>query len=253
MNERRVGKEAVAEAQASIPTILVVDDDPAMRILLSDLLRKNGFRSRGAASGREACEDVAAGGVDLVLLDVMLPGMNGFDVCRTLRQAPEGGPAVIMVSARGAEADRVAGLELGADDYIAKPFGRSELLARVRAVLRRPALARAAGAQRPLRLAFAGWAVDLRRREVFAPSGARVDLSGAEFDLLVALLEHPQQVIGRAALLEMSRVRLGGASDRSVDVLISRLRRKLVGDDGEDLIRTVRGVGYMLTPEVAAS
>ncbi len=221
-----------------------------MRILLADLLRKNGFHARGAASGAEACDDVAAGDVDLILLDVMMPGMSGFDVCRALRRDADGGPPIIMVSARGEEADRVAGLELGADDYIAKPFAQSELLARVRAVLRRGAAGRAAGWGRPQRLTFLGWIVDLRRREVFTPSGARVDLSGAEFDLLVALLEHPQRVIGRAALLEMSRVRLGSPSDRSVDVLISRLRRKLEGEDTGELIRTVRGAGYMFVPDV---
>ncbi|ODT86604.1 MAG: DNA-binding response regulator [Phenylobacterium sp. SCN 70-31] len=231
-------------------TILVVDDDPAMRILLADLLRKNGFHARGVASGAEACDDVATGDVDLILLDVMMPGMSGFDVCRALRRDTDGGPPIIMVSARGEEADRVAGLELGADDYIAKPFAQSELLARVRAVLRRGTSGRAAGWGRPQRLTFLGWIVDLRRREVFTPSGARVDLSGAEFDLLVALLERPQRVIGRAALLEMSRVRLGSPSDRSVDVLISRLRGKLEGEDAGELIRTVRGAGYMFVPDV---
>lgn len=237
-------------AASPAATILVVDDDPSMRVLLVDLLRKNGFQTRSAATGREAREDVAAGGVDLVLLDVMLPGTSGFDICRDLRQAPDGGPAIIMISARGEEADRVAGLELGADDYIPKPFGQSEVLARIRAVLRRASIAPSPGSVPPTRAQFAGWTVELRRREVFAPSGASINLSGAEYDLLVTLLENAQRVIGREALLEMSRVRLSGSSDRSIDVLISRLRRKLEGDETRDLVRTIRGVGYMFVADV---
>lgn len=231
------------------PTILVVDDDHGMRLLLMDLLRRNGFHARSAADGEEVRQGLTAGDVDLVLLDVMLPRENGFDICRRLRASPSGGPAIIMISARGEEADRVAGLELGADDYVAKPFSQSELLARVRAVLRRNS-AQPPGVVRPERLAFAGRIVDLRRRAVFSRSGAHVDLSGAEYDLLIALLENAQRVIGRETLLELSRARLAGSSDRSVDVLISRLRRKLETGEGEPLIRTVRGIGYMFVPEV---
>ncbi|WP_312163509.1 response regulator transcription factor [Phenylobacterium sp.] len=235
------------------PTVLIADDDPNMRVLLSDLLRKNGYHVVSAADGHQARTSALAGGVDLVLLDVMLPGMSGFDVCRELHRTSESGPAIIMISARGEEADRVTGLELGADDYISKPFSRSELLARVRAVLRRGAPRHSASRTRPSRYHFAGWRVELRRREVFAASGVRVDLSGAEYDLLIRLLENPQRVISREALLEMARTRLGSPSDRSIDVLISRLRQKLEGDEGVELIRTVRSVGYMFVPDVEHS
>ena len=188
--------------------------------------------------------------VDLMLLDIMLPSVNGFDICREVRGGAWGDIPIIMISARGEEADRVAGLELGADDYIAKPFGQSEVLARVRAVLRRPPLAEAASKTKPQILRFAGWTMDLRRREVFAPSGAAVTLSSAEYDLLVNLVEHPQQVIARDRLLELSRFRLPGSSDRSIDVLVSRLRNKLGGNTDPEIIRTVRGFGYMFAAEV---
>lgn len=240
----------IPEAAPETPDILIVDDDPGMRTLLMSTLRRNGFRARGAADSQQMEECLASGRTDLLLLDVMLPGLNGFDICRALRQADDNIP-IIMISARGEEADRVAGLELGADDYIAKPFGPSEVLARIRAVLRRGVRT---GEQRPFRpkmLRFAGWTVDLPRRELRAPSGAIVAISGAEFDLLVSLLDNAQRVISREALLEMSRARIAGSSDRSIDVLISRLRRKL-GDDGEPpLIRTIRGVGYMFVAEVS--
>jgi DNA-binding response OmpR family regulator len=156
-----------------------------------------------------------------------------------------------MVSARGEELDRVLGLELGADDYVAKPFGQKELLARVRAVLRRGqnAVLPAAGRTRREVINFGGWSLDLRRRELYDPSGAAVEISGAEHDLLVSFLDNPQRVIGRDRLLELSRTRLGDVSDRSIDVLVSRLRRKL-GSDADSLIRTVRGQGYIFTAPV---
>ncbi len=233
------------------PTILVVDDDPGMRTLLMQLLHKNGFHVLAAADHVEMQDHLDRSDIDLVLLDVMLPGRSGFDLCRDLRLSTHRGLPLIMISARGDEADRVAGLELGADDYIAKPFGQSELLARVRAALRRAQISDA-GAAAPATdgRRFAGWTVNLRRREVFAPSGAIIDLSGAEYDLLISLLDNPQQVIGRERLLELSRARLAGSSDRSIDVLVSRLRRKLCGDDTIELIRTVRGVGYMFVVAV---
>jgi len=157
-----------------------------------------------------------------------------------------------MVSARGEEMDRVVGLEVGADDYISKPFSRRELLARVRAALRRgAALEPFPGRAAREVLRFAGWVLDRRRRRLTDPGGAEVELSGAEHDLLVSFLEHPQRVIGRERLLELSRSRLGSPSDRSVDVLVSRLRRKLGAGGMEGaLIRTIRGVGYIFTADV---
>jgi two-component system OmpR family response regulator len=232
-------------------TVLVVDDDPGMRTILMKILRSNGFHAIGAADHEEMTRRLTRHSVDLVLLDVMMPGRNGFDVCRDLRGGADAHLPVIMISARGSEADRVAGLELGADDYIAKPFGKSELLARVRAVLRRGRLTdEAVPLKRPDQLLFDGWTVDLRRRELRASSGAQVDLSGAEYDLLLALLETPQVVISRETLLEMYRARVAGSSDRSIDVLVCRLRQKLGDDEQHRLVRTVRGIGYLFAEQV---
>lgn len=159
---------------------------------------------------------------------------------------------MIMVSARAEEADRVLGLELGADDYVAKPFGRPELLARIRAVLRRSSVVQSASVSQPADvLTFGGWRLDLRRRTLVDPVGAAVDLSGAEYDLLQVFLDHPGRVLGREQILELSRARLGSPSDRSVDTLVSRLRRKLEPPEGDPpLIRTIRGSGYMLSAKV---
>lgn len=231
------------------PTILIVDDDAGMRAALLKVLRVNGFHCLSAADGAAMHDMLARNDVDLILLDVMMPGDSGFDLCRDLRLRDDNPVPIIMISARGQEADLVTGLELGADDYIAKPFGDSELLARIRAMLRRGRMPATPRAQHS-RLSFAGWSVDLAQRQLFAPSGARVELSGAEYDLLLALLENPQRVIGREPLLEMSRARLGNASDRSIDVHICRLRRKLGDDERRELIRTVRGMGYIFTQPV---
>jgi two-component system, OmpR family, response regulator len=247
---------------ADLPArILVVEDDPGMRTLLVRVLQGDGYRVRGVQDGREMWAALAASAADLIVLDVMLPGTNGLDLCRSLRRGgvtvhgveqPDRQTPIIMVSARGEELDRVLGLELGADDYVAKPFGQKELLARVRAVLRRGvggAPAGHAGVPRRETVKFAGWTLDLRRRELTDPSGAVVEISGAEHDLLASFLDNPQRVIGRDRLLELSRTRLGDVSDRSVDVLVSRLRRKL-GSESETLIRTVRGLGYIFTAPV---
>lgn len=231
--------------------ILVVDDDASMRELLGGILAENGYAVATAANYDEMTQVLDQCSVRLILLDVMLPGANGFDICRELRAGRAPHIPIIMISARGAEADRVAGLELGADDYISKPFGRSEVIARVRAILRRIPASGPAPEQSGDTLCFAGFRLDLRRRELFSESGAAVILSAGEFDLLANLVAHPQQVVSREALLELSRFRVPGSSDRSVDVLISRLRSKLGDDSGVPLIRTVRGYGYMLAAEVA--
>lgn len=241
---------AATHGRASPPTILIVDDDAGMRAVLLKVLRANGFHCLSAADGYAMAEIMAEQPVDLVLLDVMMPGISGFDLCRNLRQQEQNPIPVIMISARGDEADKVTGLELGADDYIAKPFGDRELLARVRAMLRRGHMLPAPSAQRIRELRFGEWTVNLPQRQLFTPSGARVELSGAEYDLLVTLLENPQRVIGREPLLEMSRSRLGNASDRTIDVLVCRLRRKLGDEQRRELIRTVRGVGYIFTQDV---
>ena len=238
------------ETGSSPQRILVVEDDAGMRTLLLRILKENGFHGTGVADGRAMWDALAQAPADVVLLDVGLPGVSGLDLCRELRRTSN--TPVIMVSARGEELDRVLGLELGADDYIAKPFGTKELLARIRAVLRRGTAAGPATAAQPDRglLRFAGWTLDLRRRELSDPDGAAVELSGAEHDLLLSFLENTQRVIGRDRLLELSRARLGDVTDRSIDVLVSRLRRKL-GSAEAGLVRTVRGVGYMFTADVS--
>ena len=235
-----------AEEPDVAASILVVEDDPGLRVLLVRSLRENGYEAFGASAGPEMWRLLAANHIDLVVLDVMLPGVSGLDLCRELRQKSD--IPIVMLSARGEELDRVLGLELGADDYICKPFGTKELLARLRAVLRRMVGRQPSGGVEREFVSFSGWKVDLRRRQLISSDDVEVELSGAEYDLLASFLANPQRVIGRERLLELSRTRLSDASDRSIDVLVSRLRRKL--SDGGDLIRTVRGVGYMFAAEV---
>lgn len=237
-----------APAVADTPTILLVEDDPALRTLTTRALQENGFTVRPAGAAPEMWLAIEQGPVDLVLLDIMLPGTDGIALCRELRRQSD--VPIIFISAKGSETDRVVGLELGADDYIAKPFGTRELVARVRAVLRRPSMERREGARERGQVGFDGWTVNLPRRELLSPDGALVELTGAEFDLLVALLDHPGRVIARERLIELSRTRLGDSSDRSVDVLVSRLRRKLGHAGAEAPIVTVRGIGYMLKAPV---
>jgi DNA-binding response OmpR family regulator len=233
------------------PLVLFVEDDPALRTLTARALQQNGFAVRPAASAPEMWSAMDEVAVDVVLLDIMLPGTNGLDLCRQIRQRSE--VPIIFVSAKGTEMDRVIGLEVGADDYLSKPFDSRELIARIRAVLRRGRLERSdpsngGGRERAL---FDGWTVDFRRRELLSETGAVVDLTGAEFDLLASFLDYPQRVIARERLIELSRVRLGDASDRSVDVLVSRLRKKISGPKSRGPIVTVRGIGYMFSAEVS--
>ena len=232
----------------SAPTILLVEDDPALRTLMVRALKENGFAVQAASAAPEMWVAFENGPVDCVLLDVMLPGTNGYDLCRQLRQKTDA--PIIFVSAKGTETDRVVGLELGADDYIAKPFGTRELVARVRAVLRRPPLSSDSRKEGSGTLRFDGWTMSLPRRELKSPTGAIVELTGAEFDLLTALCDNAGRVIARERLIELSRARLGDSSDRSVDVLISRLRRKLSSSGKDAPILTVPGIGYMLNAPV---
>jgi DNA-binding response OmpR family regulator len=230
------------------PAVVLVEDDPALRTLTARALQENGYTVRPCATAPEMWRAMEAGPVDLVLLDIMLPGTSGIDLCRALRRESE--VPIIFISAKGSETDRVVGLELGADDYLPKPFGTRELIARVRAVLRRGGM-EDRRAERGQGLAeFDGYTLSLPRRELLSPGGAVVDLTGAEFDLLVALIDHAQRVIARERLIELSRTRMGDSSDRSVDVLVSRLRRKLSSEGREAPIITVRGVGYMLNAGV---
>ena len=233
------------------PHVLVVEDDTGTRALLARFLGENGFRATGARNGAEMWEALDGMAIDLILLDVMLPGASGLDLCRALRRTSA--TPVIMLTARGSETDRVLGLELGADDYVPKPFSRAELLARIRAVLRRGRMeVGEAPGVRTRRLRFASWVLDTARHELTAPDGAVVEISGAEYDVLLAFLEHPQRVMTRDRILELSRNRIGEVFDRSVDVLVSRLRRKLGGaEEAGELIKTVRGAGYLFAADVS--
>ncbi len=231
--------------------LLVVDDDPQIRLLVSRLLQRSGYRISLAQDGRAMAEVMAKVDIDLILLDVMLPGRNGLDLCRELRS--KSNIPIIMLTARGDEGDRVAGLEIGADDYVTKPFSSRELLARVRAALRR---VRALNDDRAPRetsdqIVFDGWILNLRRRELQSPEGAFIDLSTGEYDLLVAFVEHANRVLSRDQLMELAKTKSSDPFDRTIDVQVSRLRRKLaVRDDDTDMIKTVRGAGYMFTPRI---
>ena len=218
--------------------VLLIDDDVRLAELLDDNLRPQGVALVHAGGGQAGLAALAGGGFDAVLLDVMMPGLDGLSVLRTLRDAGHRVP-VIMLTARGDEADRVVGLELGADDYVAKPFSPRELLARLRAVLRRTQPDTLAE-----KLSAAGITVDTGSREAWV-DGKPIELTGLEIDLLVALLRRAGRVVPRGALLELAGRGDVTVGERAVDVHISRLRKKL-GDDPPTRIRTVRGVGYVL-------
>jgi two-component system OmpR family response regulator len=229
--------------------VLMVDDDPGIRDVVSDFLRRHGFAVATAGDGNEMEQVLARGAVDLVVLDIMLPGEDGLAICRRIA-GPEG-PAIIMLSAMGEETDRIVGLELGADDYLPKPCNPRELLARIRAVLRRRQEPRAAEGELGAGCAFAGWRLDLVRRELRSPQGVVVNLSSGEFSLLRAFVERPQRVLTRDRLLDLARGPDTEAYDRAIDVQISRLRKKLDdGSGGQELIRTIRNEGYVFTAKV---
>lgn len=229
--------------------ILVVDDDPGIRDLVRDFLVLHGYSVETAADARSMERAMGARRADLVVLDVMLPGEDGLSICRRL--ARPGGPAVIMLSAMGEETDRIIGLELGADDYVPKPCNPRELLARVRAVLRRRSERGEASEALSAGCEFAGWKLDLVRHELRSPHGVVVNLTSGEFSLLRAFVERPQRILNRDQLLELARGPDSDAFDRAIDVQISRLRRKLDnGGNGVELIRTVRNEGYLFTEKV---
>lgn len=222
--------------------ILIVDDDARLFELLESYLAQNGIAAESARDGVRALSLLAAGGYDAVLLDIMMPGMDGLSVLRKIRDDSD--LPVIMLTAKGDETDRVVGLELGADDYLPKPFSPRELLARLRAVVRRTQ-----AREVRQKLAVSGVSVDLESRRV-ERAGAAVELTGLEFDVLVALIQRAGRVVPRSALLELAGRNDVTVSDRTVDVHVSHLRKKL-GDDPPRLIRTVRGVGYMFARDDA--
>lgn len=231
--------------------IAVVEDDPEIRLLVDGLLTREGFEVSTCARSEELDRLLERRRVDLVLLDLMLPGEDGLSICRRLQNAPVATP-VIMVTAKGDDIDRVLGLELGADDYVAKPFNPRELIARVRAVLRRTREAHSTSRPMPREsYRFGGWTLEAPARRLIDPQGCEVELTGGEFELLVAFITHPQRVLTREQLLDWTRGRDATPFDRTIDVQLSRLRRKL-GDDFRrpTVIRTVRGGGYLFVQPV---
>lgn len=230
-------------------SILVVDDDQGIRTLVSEFLQTNGFAVAIAADGKGMWAQLASTAQpQLIVLDLMMPGQSGLDLCRELRKTSS--VPIIMLTAKGDEIDRIIGLEVGADDYLAKPFNPRELLARIHAVLRRSGNVGRAAAGSAI-FQFSGWRLDALKRELTNPVGVVVDLSTGEYDLLLAFLEAPQRVLSRDYLLEQARNRSAESFDRAIDVQISRLRRK-IESDGE-MIKTIRGAGYMFAPDVTRS
>jgi len=236
------------------PHILIVDDDPEIRTLLARFLTSEGLRVTTVNDGPCQHKILETEMADLVVLDLMLPGEDGLSLCRHLRATTA--LPVIMLTAAGSEMDRVTGLETGADDYLSKPFGTRELLARIRAVLRRVGhrgvpTAPVAGAVPCEVLEFLGWRLETARRQLMSPDNVLVDLTSGEYDLLLAFLCHPHRILSRDSLLDLSRGRVAGPHDRTIDVQVGRLRRKLEADPkNPEVILTVRGGGYLLTCDV---
>jgi two-component system OmpR family response regulator len=228
------------------PHLLIVDDDREICLLLAKFLAKHGYRVTSVGHGAAMLGALEAARIDLVVLDVMLPGEDGLALCRRLRATST--IPVIMLTAMGEETDRIIGLEMGADDYLAKPFNPRELLARIKAVLRRSGPGPRNESEAVGCLAFAGWRLDTRRRQLFSPQGTLVPLRAAEYELLLALAERPQRVLTRDQLLDLTRGRLAAPFDRSVDVQVSRLRRKT----DPELIHTMRSAGYLFAAAVDA-
>jgi two-component system OmpR family response regulator len=235
----------------SVPHLLIVDDDEDILSLLTKFFSKHSLPVTVAADGAAMFAALEEHSIDLVILDLMLRGEDGLSLCRQLRATSP--VPIIMLTAMADHTDRVVGLEVGADDYLTKPFDQRELLARVKAVLRRTAArgALATPAETRPALCFANWRLDVTRRELRSADNTLVVLSGGEFDLLLAFAEHPDRVLTRDQLLDLSRGASHAAYDRSIDVQVSRLRYKLEADHkSPSLIRTVRNGGYLFVPKV---
>jgi two-component system OmpR family response regulator len=233
------------------PHILVVDDHREIRDLVSRALAKEGFRISTAADGKAMRQVLADARIDLILLDLMLPGEDGLTLCRALRA--KSAIPIIMLTAKGDEVDRVIGLEMGADDYLPKPFGTRELTARIKAVLRRTHDDSTAQASQPTARVyrFDRWVLNVESRELLREDRVVVPLSTGEYDLLLSLVERPQRVLSRDQLLDLARGRASGAFDRSIDTQVSRLRRKIERDPGDPkIIKTVWGGGYVFAAAV---
>jgi len=235
--------------------ILVVDDELEICEIVRQYLESEGFRVTSAGDGTAMRRVLAQESVDLVIMDLMLPGEDGLTLARELRETmPQIG--ILILTGRGDTVDKIIGLEMGADDYLSKPFHLRELLARTKSVLRRVAVAapREEEKRQPSHAHFAGWGLDLVTRVLTSPKGQEVHLTTGEFDLLAAFVVHPSQILSRERLLDLARNREAGPFDRTIDVQVGRLRRKL-GDNSQNpvLIKTVRGSGYIFTPAVQLS
>jgi two-component system OmpR family response regulator len=230
--------------------LLIVDDDPGIRELTAGFLSQHGYVVDTAAGGAELREAMGVHEYALVVLDLMMPGEDGLTILRSLDR--ETGPAVILHSVIGEDVDRIVGLEMGADDYIAKPANPRELLARIRSVLRRSGERSTARMPERSFLRFSGWRLDAVARQLYDPDNVIINLSDGEFRLLLALVERPRRVLTRDMLLDLSRGPMSEHFDRAIDVQMSRLRKKLARPGREDLIRTIRNEGYMFVAEVTA-
>lgn len=235
--------------------IAVLDDEVDITLLLANYLQGHGFRVTQVHDGRSLMTLMGTDPADLVLLDLGLPGEDGFSIARRIRENWRCG--LVIVTGRGDAVDKIVGLEVGADDYVTKPFDLRELVARVKAVLRRltpeaPAVPAAVATSSADRLRFAGWRLDTAARSLHSPLGAEVPLTGGEFDLLCAFARHPGRVLSRDFLLEQTRGREAAPFDRTIDVQVGRLRKKIEADvDDPQLIKSVRGAGYILVPPVS--
>jgi two-component system, OmpR family, response regulator len=235
--------------------ILVVDDDHDLRELLAQYLEKSGFRVTAVVDGRDMRRALTENRVDLIVLDVMLPREDGLTLCRNLRATDPESPPILMLTARGDEADRIVGLEMGADDYLSKPFASRELLARIRAILRRTRAlpANLVHSEVSPYLSFGEWQLDTTGRHLIDSAGTMVALSGAEYRLLRVFLDYPQRVLSRDQLLNLTQGRETESFDRSIDLLVSRLRQRLRDEAREPrYIKTVRSEGYVFTVAVQA-
>lgn len=233
--------------------VLIVDDDAEIRALLSEYLQRNGYRASAVADGKGMWAALDSKRPDIIVLDLMLPGDDGLTLCRDLRARCS--VPVIMLTARGEETDRIVGLEMGADDYLAKPFNPRELLARIKSVLRRSrSLPENLKAEEVKSMRFAGWTLDVKARHLISPERVVVPLSGVEFKLLRVFLSHPNSVLTRDQLMDLMMSRDAAPFDRAIDVQVSRLRQRL-GEDAKEpsLIKTVRGAGYVLAAQVEAN
>jgi two-component system OmpR family response regulator len=232
--------------------VLVVDDDRELRTLLAAYLQKQGYRVTAVADGKAMRAAINTSRPDVIVLDVMLPGEDGFSLCRDLRARSQ--TPIIMLTARGEETDRVVGLELGADDYVPKPYSPRELVARIRSVLRRArSLPDNLQPDKSSAFRFAGWTLDTATRNLISPQGLVVALSGTEFRLLRIFLDHPNRVLTRDQLIDLMLERDAGPYDRAIDVQVSRLRQRLgEGAREPSIIKTVRGQGYVLAAHVEA-